>query len=91
MVVDKFYTFLRPYLKILLPISFIYYICKENDKSHPLRLIVNYYGFNDITIPVRYLTSLINKLQNHLAGVKYFIKIDLKLGFYFIWMVEGEE
>ena len=64
---------------------------EKKDKNNPLRLVVNYYGLNDIIILVYYLIPLISKFQNRLAGVKYFIKINLKLRFYFIYMAEGEE
>ena len=64
---------------------------EKKDNNNPLRLVINYYELNDIIILVRYLISLINKLQDRLAKVKYFIKINLKLGFYFVWMTEGEE
>ena len=64
---------------------------EKKDKNNPLRLVVNYYGLNNIIIPVRYLIPLINKLQDHLIRIKYFIKINLKLGFYFVWMAEGKE
>ena len=63
-----------------LPIIFM----EKKDKSNPLRLVINYYGLNNIIILIRYLIPLINELQNRLAGVKYFIKINLKLGFYFV-------
>ena len=56
-----------------------------------MRLIIDYYGLNNIIILVRYPILLISELQDRLAGIKYFIKINLKLGFYFIRMAEGEE
>ena len=35
---------------------------EKKDKNNPLRLVINYYGLNDIIILVRYPISLINKL-----------------------------
>ena len=70
--------------------SFIIFVEKK-DKNNPLRLVINYCKLNNITILVRYLIPLISKFQNRLAKAKYFIKIDLKLGFYFVRMAEGEE
>ena len=64
---------------------------EKKNKNNPLRLVINYRGLNNIIIPVHYLIPLINKLQDRLARAKYFIKIDLKLGFYFVWMAEGKE
>ena len=64
---------------------------EKKDANDPLRLVVDYRGLNDITIPVRYPIPLISELQDRLAGAKYFIKIDLKSGFYFVRMAEGEE
>ena len=70
-----------------LPIIFV----EKKDKNDPLRLVINYRGLNNIIILVRYPIPLINELQDRLAGAKYFIKIDLKLGFYFVRMAEGEK
>ena len=57
---------------------------EKKDKNNPLYLIMNDRGFYNIIILIHYPIFLINKFQDHLAGAKYFIKIDLKLGFYFI-------
>ena len=70
--------------------SLIIFVEKKNE-NNLLRLVINYYGLNNIMILVRYPIPLINKLQDCLAGAKYFIKINLKLGFYFVRMAEGEE
>ena len=69
------------------PIIFI----KKKNKNNPLRLVINYYGLNNITILIHYLIPLINKLQGRLIRVKYFIKINVKIGFYFIRMAEKKE
>ena len=64
---------------------------EKKDENNPLYLVINYCGLNDIIILIRYPIPLISKLQNRLAGVKYFTKINLKLAFYFIRMAEGEK
>ena len=64
---------------------------EKKDKSSPLRLTINYYGLNNIIILIYYPIPLINKFQNHLIKVNYFIKINLKLGFYFDRMVKREK
>ena len=69
------------------PIIFV----EKKNENNPLRLVINYRGLNNIIIPVRYPIPLISEFQDRLAGAKYFIKINLKSGFYFVWMAEGEE
>ena len=64
---------------------------EKKDKNNLLRLIINYRGLNNIIILVHYPIPLINKLQDRLVKIKYFIKINLKLGFYFVRMAEGKE
>ena len=62
------------------PIMFV----EKKDENNPLRLVIDYRRLNNIIIPVHYPIPLINELQDHLAGAKYFTKINLKLGFYFV-------
>ena len=64
---------------------------EKKNKNNPLRLVINYCEFNNIIILIRYPILLINKLQDGLIKVKYFIKINLKLGFYFVRMAGGEK
>ena len=64
---------------------------EKKNKNNPLRLVINYRGLNNIIILVHYLIPLINEFQDRLIKVKYFIKINLKLGFYFVRMAEREE
>ena len=40
---------------------------------------------------MHYPIPLISKLQNRLVKAKYFIKINLKLRFYFVRIAEGEK
>ena len=64
---------------------------EKKNKNNPLHLIINYRKLNNIIILIRYPIPLINKLQNRLTGAKYFIKINLKSGFYFVRIAEGKE
>ena len=64
---------------------------EKKNKNDFLRLIIDYCGLNNIIILIYYPIPLINKLQDRLAGAKYFIKINLKLGFYFVRIAKGEE
>ena len=41
--------------------SFIIFVEKKN-KNNPLRLVINYYGLNNIIILIRYPIPLISKL-----------------------------
>ena len=69
---------------------FIIFVEKKN-KNNLLHLVINYYGLNNIIILIHYPIPFINKFQDYFARAKYFIKINLKLGFYFIRMAEKEE
>ena len=71
--------------------QFTYYIYKKKIKNNPLRLMINYEELNNIIILIYYPIPLINKLQNHLMKTKYFTKINLKSGFYFVWMAKGKK
>ena len=64
---------------------------EKKDKNNPLRLVINYYGLNNIIILIYYPIPLISKLQNRLVKIKYFIKINLKLGFYFVRIAEKKK
>ena len=57
---------------------------EKKDKNTPLRVVINYYRLNNIIILIHYPIPLINKFQNRLAKANYFIKINLKWGFYFV-------
>ncbi|BAE58818.1 unnamed protein product [Aspergillus oryzae RIB40] len=60
------------------PILFIF------KKNSGLKLYINYRGLNKITIKNRYLLFLILEILDRLAGVKFFIKINIqdKIAFY---------
>jgi len=51
-------------------------------KEGTLRLCVDYRALNKITIKNRYPLPRIEELMDHLAGAKYFFKIDLYSGYH---------
>ena len=51
-------------------------------KEGSLRLCVDYYALNKITIKNRYSLPHIEKLMDHLAGAQYFTKINLYSGYH---------
>ena len=53
----------------------ILFISKKDEK---LRLCIDYRKLNAIMIKNKYPLSNIGKLQDHLTGVKWFIKLDLR-------------
>ena len=73
--------------KIIVEFS-ILFIPKKNKK---LRLCVNYRKLNIITIKNKYSLSNIEKLQNHLIRVKWFIKLDLCEAYNLVRIKEDNE
>src|SRR5213083_383038 len=60
-------------------------------KNSELRLYVNYYGLNAITVKNQYLLPLINKLLDRLYGSTVFSKINLRNAYYRIRIWEGDK
>src|SRR5437762_7505724 len=56
-----------------------------------LRLCVDYYGLNQLTIKSRYPLPLIGELLDRLSKAKYFTKFDVRDGFNRLRMAPGEE
>jgi hypothetical protein len=56
-----------------------------------LRLCVDYWGINKITIANRYPLTLISELQDQVRGAKFFTKMDLKNRYHLIRIKEGDE
>ena len=67
---------------------FILFILKKDEK---LRLCVNYRKLNTITIKNKYSLPNIKKLQDHLAEIKQFIKLDLYGTYNLIKIKEDDE
>jgi hypothetical protein len=66
----------------------ILFILKSDGK---LRLYVDYRRFNEITVKNRYTLPLIHKMQDRIKGAKWFIKLDLRDGYYRIRIKEKNE
>lgn len=60
-------------------------------KDRTFCLYVDYQKLNEITIKNKYLLSNISELQDRLAEMKFFIKLDLKGAYNLIKMKTGEE
>ena len=54
-------------------------------------LCVDYRGLNKLTILNRYPLPLMNELHDRVRGAKIFTKLDLKCGYNFIQIKEGDE
>ena len=60
-------------------------------KNGTLRLCVDYRALNKITVKNRYPLPLSGDLMDRLSQVKYYTKIDLRVGYNNICIAEGEE
>ena len=56
-----------------------------------LRLCVDYWGLNNLTIKNRYLLSLIDESLNQLGRAKQFTKLDLTNTYHWMKICEGDE
>ena len=73
------------FLKFESPVLFV------PKKTEEIRLVVDYRILNKATIKDRYPLPLISDLQEQLAGVRWFTKLDLKEAYYLIKIKEGYE
>ena len=62
---------------------------KKEDAS--LRAIQDYRKLNDGTIKNKYPLPLINELIDKVKGAKYITKLDVRWGYYNIWIRKGDE
>ncbi len=60
-------------------------------KDGTLRMCVDYRALNKVTVKNRYPLPRIDDLFDRLSRVKVFSKIDLRLEYYQIWIMEGDE
>ena len=51
-------------------------------KDGSLRMCIDYWSLNEVTIKNKYTLPRIDDLFDPLKGAKYFLKIDLRLGYY---------
>ena len=66
----------------------ILFVLKKDGK---LRLYIDYRQLNDQIIKNRYLLPLISWLQDQLASIKFFIRLDLPSAYNYIQIKEGDE
>jgi len=64
------------------------FVSKNNNS---LRLCIDYYNFNIITIKNRYSLFLIEKMLNCLISAVYFIKLDFKNAYYRICIYQDDK
>lgn len=56
-----------------------------------VRFCVDYRGLNDLSIKDRYLLPFIRETLRNILKAKWFIKLDIIIVFYKVWIVLGEE
>ncbi len=60
-------------------------------KDGTLRMCVDYRNLNKVTVNNRYPLPRIDDLFNRLSGAKMFSRIDLRSGYYQIWIAKGDK
>ncbi len=60
-------------------------------KDGTLRMCVDHRAFNKVTVKNRYPLPRIDNIFNRLSRAKVFSRIDLRLGYYEIWVAKGDE
>jgi len=66
----------------------VLFVKKSNES---LRLCVNYYDLNEITVKNNYSLFLLSETLNHFVHAKYFIKIDICNVYHCIWICKSDE
>jgi len=66
----------------------VFFVKKKDGK---LRLVQNYRALNAMTVKNKYPLTLIPELIAKLRGAKYFMKLDVRLGFNNVRIKEGDE
>jgi hypothetical protein len=56
-----------------------------------MRLCVNYYSLNKVTIKDRYLIPLVSEMLDCLSKVKIYSKLNLRDAYYRLRIREGDE
>ena len=56
-----------------------------------LWLCINYWALNKLTVKNKHLITLIVDLFDQLEGALWLSKFDLRLGYYQVWIAEGDE
>ena len=63
----------------------------EQKSDNSLRLYIDYWGLNNLTIKNRYLLPLIGKLLDRLGRARRFIQLDLTSAYHRMRISEGDE
>ncbi|GJZ39977.1 putative nucleotidyltransferase, ribonuclease H [Tanacetum coccineum] len=63
----------------------------QRKKDGSLRMCIDYRALNKVTIKNKYLIPLIADLFDQLGKARYFTKLDLRSGYYQVWIAEGDE
>ncbi|GKD40289.1 putative nucleotidyltransferase, ribonuclease H [Tanacetum coccineum] len=63
----------------------------QRKKDGSLRMCIDYRALNKVTIKNKYPIPLIAYLFDQLGKAIYFTKLDLRSGYYQVWIAEGDE
>ena len=71
--------------------SFGALILFQKKHNGSLRLCIDYRALNKVTVRNTYPIPLIADLFDQLINEKYFTKLDLRSGYYQVWIANGDE
>ena len=63
----------------------------QKKKDGTLHLCIDYRALNKVMVRNKYLLSIISDFFDQLHGAKYFTKLDLRSGYYQVYITEGDE
>ena len=63
----------------------------QKKKDGTMHLCIVYRALNKVTVCNKYPLPIISDLFDQLHGPKYFTKLDLRLGYYQVRIIEGDE
>jgi hypothetical protein len=72
-----------------LPVGVLILFILKPDRT--IRLYIDYYGLNKVTIKNRYLLPLVSEMLDQLSRVKIFTKLDLQDAYYRLRIKEGDK
>ena len=71
-----------------LPFGALVHFVSKKDGQLPM--CIDYWALNKVTVKNNYPLPRVDDLLDRLVGAKYFCRIDLKSGYYQIWINEGD-